>query len=119
MELVSLRPLLDALNRAKRSTIEDTSQAVSIDEILVSADFRGGLVASIFVDTDSELHSTSPTFRHEVERMLLKNVVQELGTLSPELLRGGKPKTVYNINWLSRDDLDRDYDGSYDRYMRG
>lgn len=45
MDLVSLRPLLDALNRAKRSTIEDTSQAVSIDEILVSTDFRGGLVA--------------------------------------------------------------------------
>lgn len=51
--------------------------------------------------------------------MLLRNVVRELGTLSPELLRGGKPKTVYNINWLSRDDLDRDYGGSYDRYMRG
>lgn len=51
--------------------------------------------------------------------MLLKYIVQELGTIAPELVRGGKPRTVYNINWLSRDDLHRDYGGSYDRYMRG
>ncbi len=51
--------------------------------------------------------------------MLLKNVTKELSTVAPGLLRGGKPRTVYNISWLSRDDLHRDYGGSYDRYMRG
>ena len=111
MEPVSLRPLLDALDRAKRATIRDCSEVVSIDEILVSTDFRGGLVASIFVDTDSALHSISPTSRHEIERNLLGNVVRELGGLTPELLRGGKPRAVYNINWLSFDDLHRDYGG--------
>lgn len=119
MEPASLRPLLDALDRAKRSTIEDASQDLSIAEILVSTDFRCGLVASIFVDTDKELHSISPTYRHEIERLLLRNVVRELSTLTPELLCDGKPRTVYIVNWLSRDDLQREYDGSYDRYMRG
>lgn len=118
-EPVSLRPLLDALDRAKKSTIEASSHVVSIDEILVSTDFRGGLVASIFVDGDRELHGTAPASQQKIEAMLLQDVGRELGTLATELLRGGKPTRIYNINWLSRDDLHRDYGGSYDRYMRG
>ncbi len=118
MTPVSIQPLLDALNRAKKFTITVTSQVVSIDEILISSDLRAGLVASIFVVTDQELEATSLAVRLEVERTLLEQVVQELSTLRPEQLPDGTPQRVRRANWLSCEDLRRDYDGSYDRYMR-
>jgi hypothetical protein len=55
---------------------------------------------------------------YDAARKLLEQVIRELTVLDGRQLPDRKPEGIRNINWLSREDVQREYGGSYDRYLR-
>lgn len=116
-EIVSIQPLLAALDRASDQVY--CARAGELDRILISTDFREGLVASVFAASDRTLAELQPSARSLIEQTLLAETRHALEDVDARLLRGGIPERIFAVNWLSRDDLERDWGGSYDRYLRG
>lgn len=118
MEFVSIRPLLDALDRAAESTIAHFASEIEIDRILISADLREKVVASVFAASDDALVRFGEARRSAVADYLHDRVAKEYARL-PANNKVDDLGAGCHINWHSLSYLQREYGGSYDRYMRG